>query len=132
MTTRSADECEMSRSCHSGMFSIPTSAAARTTRARPEMRSATFGLRLCGIADGPRQLTDAALLERALEPRAGAVELEGPAGEFPAECRRLCMDAVRAADAHRAPVFLHPSNDCGECTIDAAQHELARVAHLQR
>ena len=43
----------MSRSCQSGTFSRPTSAAARTTRARPEMRSATFGLRLCGIADEP-------------------------------------------------------------------------------
>ena len=43
----------MSRSCQSGMFSRPTIAAARTTRARPEIRSATFGLRLCGIADEP-------------------------------------------------------------------------------
>ena len=53
MTTRSADECEMSRSCQSGTFSRPTIAAARTTRARPQIRSATFGLRLCGIADEP-------------------------------------------------------------------------------
>ena len=43
----------MSRSCQSGTFSRPTSADARTTRARPEIRSATFGLRLCGIADEP-------------------------------------------------------------------------------
>ena len=43
----------MSRSCQSGTFSRPTTAAARTTRARPEIRSATFGLRLCGIADEP-------------------------------------------------------------------------------
>ena len=53
MTTRSADECEMSRSCQSATFSRPTSAFARTTRARPQMRSATTGLRLCGIADEP-------------------------------------------------------------------------------
>ena len=53
MTTRSADECEMSRSCHSATFSRPTSAAPRTTRARPQIRSATIGLRLCGIADEP-------------------------------------------------------------------------------
>ena len=53
MTTRSADECEMSRSCQSATFSSPTTAAARTTRARPQMRSATTGLRLCGIADEP-------------------------------------------------------------------------------
>ncbi len=53
MTTRSADECEMSRSCHSATFSSPTSAAPRTTRARPQIRSATTGFRLCGIADEP-------------------------------------------------------------------------------
>ena len=34
-------------------FSRPTCAAARTTRARPQIRSATIGLRLCGIADEP-------------------------------------------------------------------------------
>ena len=43
----------MSRSCHSATFSRPTSAAPRTTRARPQMRSATTGFRLCGIADEP-------------------------------------------------------------------------------
>ena len=53
MTTRSALECEMSRSCQSATFSSPTVAAARTTRASPEMRSATTGLRLCGIAEEP-------------------------------------------------------------------------------
>ena len=39
MTTRSADEWEMSRSCQSATFSRPTTAAARTTRASPQMRS---------------------------------------------------------------------------------------------
>ena len=43
----------MSRSCQSGTFSSPTTAAARTTRASPQIRSATFGFRLCGIADEP-------------------------------------------------------------------------------
>ena len=43
----------MSRSCQSATFSRPTTAAARTTRASPQMRSATFGFRLCGIADEP-------------------------------------------------------------------------------
>ena len=43
----------MSRSCHRATFSNPTIADARTTRASPQMRSATFGLRLCGIADDP-------------------------------------------------------------------------------
>ena len=50
---RSADECEMSRSCQSATFSSPTSAFARTTRARPQIRSAVIGFRLCGIADDP-------------------------------------------------------------------------------
>ena len=43
----------MSRSCQSATFSSPTSAAPRTTRASPQIRSATIGLRLCGIADEP-------------------------------------------------------------------------------
>jgi hypothetical protein len=43
----------MSRSCHSATFSSPTVAAARTTRASPQIRSATTGFRLCGIADEP-------------------------------------------------------------------------------
>ena len=43
----------MSRSCQSATFSSPTSAAPRTTRASPQIRSATTGFRLCGIADEP-------------------------------------------------------------------------------
>ena len=43
----------MSRSCQSATFSKPTSAAPRTTRARPQIRSAVTGFRLCGIADEP-------------------------------------------------------------------------------
>src|SRR5579884_2055351 len=43
----------MSRSCQSATFSSPTSACERTTRASPQIRSATTGLRLCGIADEP-------------------------------------------------------------------------------
>ena len=40
----------MSRSCQSAMFSSPTSASARNSRAMPVTRSARIGLRLCGIA----------------------------------------------------------------------------------
>ena len=40
----------MSRSCQSAMFSRPTSASARRSRASPLTRSARIGLRLCGIA----------------------------------------------------------------------------------
>ena len=53
MVTRSAEECEMSRSCQSATFSRPTIEAARTTRASPQIRSATTGFRLCGIAEEP-------------------------------------------------------------------------------
>ena len=43
----------MSRSCQSATFSSPTCALPRSTRARPQMRSQTTGLRLCGIALEP-------------------------------------------------------------------------------
>ena len=43
----------MSRSCHSATFSTAAWAFPRSTRARPQMRSLTIGLRLCGIALEP-------------------------------------------------------------------------------
>ena len=43
----------MSRSCQSATFSRPVSAAPRTTRASPQIRSETIGFRLCGIEDEP-------------------------------------------------------------------------------
>ena len=51
--TRSTDECEMSRSCQSAMFSSAAMALARISRARPAICSQPIGLRLCGIADEP-------------------------------------------------------------------------------
>ena len=51
--TRSTDECEMSRSCQSAMFSIAAIALPRSSRARPQICSQPIGLRLCGIADEP-------------------------------------------------------------------------------
>ena len=57
---RSADEWEMSRSCQSGMFSRPTSAAARTTldraltgagEAAPEFRPLLEEYRAAGFPD---------------------------------------------------------------------------------
>ncbi len=51
--TRSADECEMSRSCHSGMSSSAACAYPRITRASPDTRSDTTGFRLCGMALEP-------------------------------------------------------------------------------
>ncbi len=51
--TRSTDECEMSRSCHSATFSSAGTTVARTSRARPVRFSDSTGLRLCGIAEEP-------------------------------------------------------------------------------
>ena len=51
--TRSTDECEMSRSCQSALFSNAAPALARSSRARPTICSQPIGLRLCGIADEP-------------------------------------------------------------------------------
>ena len=51
--TRSADECEMSRSCQSATFSSAACAFPRITRASPEIRSHTTGFRLCGMALEP-------------------------------------------------------------------------------
>ena len=83
--TRSTDECEMSRSCHSATFSSAAMALPRTRRARPTICSQPIGLRLCGIADEPfwplrERLLDladlgllqAANLERELLERRGA------------------------------------------------------------
>src|SRR3954469_9512602 len=53
MTTRSADEWEMSRSCQRATFSRATSEHPRTTRASPQIRSAPTGFRLWGIAGEP-------------------------------------------------------------------------------
>ena len=51
---RSTELCEMSRSCHSAIFSSAASEFARTTRASPQICSLDTGLRLCGIAELPR------------------------------------------------------------------------------
>ena len=53
MTTRSTDECEMSRSCHRATFSSAAMALARSTRASPVNCSHPMGLRLWGMADEP-------------------------------------------------------------------------------
>ena len=54
MTTRSADECEMSRSCQSATFSSPTTRGrANDARQAADPLGDLIGLRLCGIADEP-------------------------------------------------------------------------------
>ncbi len=78
-----------------------------------------LGIEAAVGADRARELADAVRLERPHEPRAVAVELERPAGELPAERRRLGVDAVRAADADRAPVLLGAADDRVERPVDA-------------
>ena len=51
--TRSTEEWEMSRSCHSATFSSAGTTAERTRRARPVRFSLKTGLRLWGIAEEP-------------------------------------------------------------------------------
>ena len=200
----------MSRSCQSTTFSRPTGAAARTTRDSPEMRSATFGLRLCGIADDPfipaangssasptsvraRCLTSVA--KRSSEAaqsasaqsssawrsreitcvdtgsgsspsrahaisstcgsiapyaptvpdswptrhvssacssrRRRAIELERPAGELPAERRRLGVDPVRASDADRPPVLESAADHRRDRPLDSGDQECSTVADLE-
>ena len=192
----------MSRSCQSATFSSPTSAFARTTRARPQIRSAVIGFRLCGIADDPfwprangsstsrtsvrarcrisvaNRSSDEASSASAdsssawrsrwricVELGAGsspsrshairstsgsiaaywptapdsfptripatarsirvsvAVESERPPGELQPECRRLGMDAVRAAHAERVPMLLGPVDDGAKRAIEPFENE---------
>ena len=51
--TRSTDECEMSRSCHSATSSSAACRLPRSTRANPDNCSDFTGFRLCGIALEP-------------------------------------------------------------------------------
>ena len=117
---RSADECEMSRSCQSGTFSRPTTAAARTTRASPEIRSATFGLRLCGIADEPFMPGGERLLDLA---HLGAREV-ADLGREPVERRRADARAPRAA--RRAGRARSPASRPGPARARAARRRCAR------
>ena len=94
----------MSRSCQRATFSSPTCAAARTTRARPQIRSAVIGFRLCGIADEPFWPAAERLLDLAhLRPREVAdlererVERRGDrrrASESSCACRSRWMICV--------------------------------------
>ena len=70
-------------------------------------------------ADGARELPDPVALERAHEPRAIAVELEGPACELPAERRRLGVDRVGSPDANRVAVRLGRLDHRGQRPIES-------------
>ena len=65
-------------------------------------------------------------------PRSRPVELEGPAGQLPAERDRLGVDPVRAPDHDRVPVLLGPLEHGGERAPDTFEDERAGVLDLQR
>ena len=81
-------------------------------------------------ADRARELADAVHLERAREPRPVAVELERPAGELPAEGRRLGVDPVRAADADRVPVLLRTPHDGLERAVELGEDRARRPSRI--
>ena len=91
-----------------------------------------LGVEAAYVPTVPGELADAVRLERAREPRAVAVELERPAGELPAERRRLGVDAVRAADADRAAVLLGAPHDRVDRRVEPARISFAGVLDLQR
>ncbi len=73
--------------------------------------------------DRARELSHTIGLQRSDEPSAAAVELEGPAGELPAERHRLGMDPVGTTDADRETVGLGLREDGRERAIDAGKQE---------
>src|SRR6266581_2813050 len=136
MTTRSAEECEMSRSCQSATFSSPTSACARTTRASPQTRSDTTGFRLCGIADEPfwplpNGSATSATSVRARCPISASIELEDPAGQLQPERGRLRVHAVRASHADRGAVLERAPADRLERSLDPLEEQRSGLADLE-
>ena len=83
-------------------------------------------------ADGAGELADPHPLERTIEARTPAIELERPAGELQPERRRLGMDAVRAAHDQRPAVLLGPGDDGFEGAVEALDEERSGLAHLKR
>src|SRR6266545_1103015 len=71
-------------------------------------------LYLCVRADRARELADAVCLDGSSDTRARAVQLERPAGELPAERRRLGMNSVRSTGADCVPVLFGARRNRGE------------------
>ena len=92
---------------------------AQTLAREPLELRARGGVR----ADGAGELADPHALERAIEPRTPAIELERPAGELQPERRRLGMDAVRATHDQRPAVLLGPGDDGFEGTVEALREQ---------
>ena len=74
-------------------------------------------------ADRAGELADAFVSSALEHARPVAVELERPAGELPAEGRRLRVDPVRAADADRVPVLLRPATTASKRALEAGEDE---------
>src|SRR2546421_73769 len=130
MTTRSAEDCEMSRSCQSGTFSSPTVACDHLRRQRVRLEAEAFArapldLRL-ELRVGPHrsgELPDAVRLERALQAGPVPVELEHPARELPPERRRLGVNSVRMPDTDGVAVLLGSRRDDREHLVDAFEQQ---------
>src|SRR6187200_2570464 len=71
------------------------------------------------VPDRAGQLPDPHAGKRGLEPFTVTLELERPDGELEAERRRLRVDAVRAPNRQRQPVFLGALHDRVEGAVDA-------------
>ena len=83
-------------------------------------------------ADGAGELADPHPFERPGDARAIALEGEGPAGELETEGRRLCVDAVGAADRQRLAMLLGARHDGGEGAVDPREDQRAGIADLER
>ena len=82
-------------------------------------------------ADGPGDLADGDDVARALHSDATALELRVPEGQLHAERHRLGVDAVRAPDHRRPPVFVSAPLDRRGELVDVLQDQIARLSHLQ-
>ena len=95
----------MSRSCHSATFSTAAWALPRSTRARPQMRSLTIGLRLCGIA---------------LEPFCCPERNGSSASRTSVRCRWRISVASRSSPAPASAIA------CSSCGVTVARDDLGR------
>src|SRR4051794_3563358 len=83
-----------------------------------------LGLGRCVRPDRAGKLPDAHPLERRPQAFPSAVELEGPARELEPERRRLCVNAVRSADANGQPVLLRALGGRTQRSLHALEQQL--------
>jgi hypothetical protein len=89
-----------------------------------------------GAGSSPRRLqaisSRRGSVERPVQARAVAIELEGPDAELETEAGRLGVDAVRAADADGAPVLAGAADDSSERAVEPFQNQSSRATDLKR